>query len=431
VAGAKGGRRVSLRSDELFGLDAHISRAIDWFYATWFSNASGVGWAHYAGLDRVTEWGGTLEGVRALVRAGGSREEARVAGAIDWLKAVQEHDGGWKSWEIRHSCVEATSWVLITLRLSGEPADTPCVGRAADFLASCANLEQSHCSWGAFKGATPRIYPTLLAVWALCGLREDLSAKGSKWLKSVINADGGWGFLPTSSPSNVAMTSMTLYALCRTRNVARDALLDRATEWLQLHRESHGAWENVSEDWISHIDPSTKDPVPAQTRHFSLPWAIMALIKAGVPIVNPALLDGIRLLAGAQMIDGSWLFSRDDPKAHTWCVANAVWALVEARETLYSPAGLTTYLLHTVAQRQQSFSRMIKLHLSALYILTIGIIVYVSGFWWPLLSRTKTGLQGVSQFLGRNQESIVIGIFTSAVVAAAVGALAAYFRKRR
>ena len=85
---------------DILKLDEHISRTTGWFYNTWLDNETGTGWSHYAGLDRVTEWGGTLEGVRALVRVGENRYVPNIAKAIDWLKSTQQQNGGWKSWEI-------------------------------------------------------------------------------------------------------------------------------------------------------------------------------------------------------------------------------------------------------------------------------------------------------------------------------------------
>ena len=296
-------------------INSNISHGVEWLYETWLDNESGTGWSHYAGLDRATEWGGTLDGIRALIYSGEDKYDPRIQKAIDWLKSKQQENGGWGSWEIHQSCVEATAWTIITLKLCREDINSKYIQNGARFLAEAAVESDNLCSWGVFKDGQPRIYPSLLAICALRGLKNDLSSKGAQWLKESINSDGGWGFKPKDGFSNISMTSMVLYALLNTKNLTDgDRITKGAIKWIESHRNDDGTWDNNTEDWICNIDEETKDKIPTQTKHFSISWAIRAIVKAGIPISDKKLLDSVLALVGKQEIDGSWIFSRDDPK---------------------------------------------------------------------------------------------------------------------
>src|SRR5947207_10077889 len=147
--------------------DEHIKRAINWFYESCIEDGQCHGWSHYAGNPRVTEWGGTLDAIRALLYAGESVHHPKIAKSLEWLRTAQQDDGGWRSWEMKQSSVEVTSWVLITLKLAGIAPTDLSISRGHSFLSSS---QQENGSWGAYRGAESRVYPTLLSIWALTGL---------------------------------------------------------------------------------------------------------------------------------------------------------------------------------------------------------------------------------------------------------------------
>lgn len=410
--------------------DEHISRAIGWFYNTWVDNETGTGWGHFAGLERVTEWGGTLEGIRALVRVGENKNDHRIAKAISWLKSVQQQDGGWKSWEIRESCVEPTAWALITLRLCDESLDSKCFKKGIGFLIKATNVTEEHCYWGAYEGADPRVYPTLLAIWALSGIRDDLSAKGAKWLKASRNSDGGWGFRPNDEISNIAMTAMAVYVLLTTKQLFMGEMLEKTLGWIRSHLRNDGTWPAAIEDWISCLDPDTKDKIPAQTKHFSTAWALMALIKANVPISDPKLSNSLAVLAKMQEENGSWIFSRDDPKEYSWCVANAMWALADACDAFYSPVGFTSYVENIVSKSLRRATYMSIINLSLIILTIFGGILYLSGAYQGLLDSLAGFVAWLSGLVASIARELVIAIIATAVISSTI-AIYRWLKKRQ
>jgi len=357
--------------------DEHIARAVGWFYETWLDNPTGSGWSHYAGNPRVTQWGGTLDGVRALLYAGESRFNPKIAKSIEWLKSGQLEDGSWLSWEIRQSCVEVTGWMLITLRQAGEGPASGSVGNGAQFL---VDAQHSDGSWGAYKGAPSRVYPTLISVWALSRIDDAAAARGARWLEAGINSDGGWGFKHKDELSNIAMTAMVPYSLLTAGHID-PTLKQKAIDWIRAHREPNGLWEPVFEDWINYEDPETGEQFPTRTNHFSSGWVIMALIKAGESVLEPVLLDAVTTLASLQERDGSWAFVPYDPNRHTWCVANALWALADARNAMFSPMTHYQSMLDQTAQidRMRYRTRWIAILSAINLIAIIGVILYVTG----------------------------------------------------
>jgi len=315
-------------------LNKSISKASEWLYSTWLDNTTGTGWAHYEGLKNVTVWGGTLDGIRGLIRICDEISIPHITKSINWLKSVQQPDGGWTSWEVQQSCVDSTSWVIITLKLCNENVHRDDILEGIEFIVNAMNETKEYCNWGSFKGTEPRVYSTLLAIWALDGIEERICKKGAKWLQSVNNLDGGWGYLPIDGDSNIIITAMTLYVLLVTNNIVKNETKRNAIEWIKSNRIKNGLWENLTEDRISYINSQTKEQFPARTKHISTVWAILALLKAKIPVSDSQISESLSVLIDTQLPNGSWVFSNDDLKKYTWCTSNILWALVEARDTL-------------------------------------------------------------------------------------------------
>lgn len=393
--------------------EEHISRAAFWLFRTWLKNEAGVGWSLYQGENLICEWGGTLEGIRALVRAGEGKHDLRIAEAVKWLRSVQQENGGWGSHEIPEACVEATAWVIITLRLCGE--DSECIQKGVEFLVEAAEETNDNCRWGAYKGAEARIYPTLMAVWALNGVQEELSVKGANWLEASVNSDGGWGFLPKDGASNIAMTAMVLYVLLSCKHPCEAKTLKKAIEWIKSHRETDGSWGNVAEgDWICCIDPESGKTILTQTKHFSTAWAIMALIKAEKTVSDVELLESLNFLAEAQEEDGSWVFSHEDPKKYTWCTANGLWAMADARDAFYSPYGFTAYIKESVSRRYRWITYVTMINSFVLVL----VVLYLSGAYQTILNGLKRLVEQSAPSIMRNIEVFAVS------VAAAIAAIA-------
>jgi hypothetical protein len=379
----------SVSAREIYGLlvelDICISKGTRWFHASALANTSGRGWSHWAGNQRVTEWGGTLDAVRALLAAGESPVEPQIGGSLAWLKSVQRADGGWLSWEIRQSCVEVTTWVLIVLRDAGEQPDSQHVARGLEFLRHSRNDDGG---WGAYGGAKSRVYPSLLATWALSSWRDSLAEEGGKWLIDAANADGGWGFHPRDGLSNIALTAMVVYALLQADLLPAGDLREKAIDWIWRHQQSSGLWEFVIEDWVNFQDPNTGEEFPTRTSHISSAWAIEALLKAGVPVTHRRLYRSIQALARSQETDGSWAFVSYDQNRHTWCAADAVCALAAARRALRAPE-LYLGAMSDGGNSPYQANRLVRFVLlvaSANSVITLGILLHLIGALEPIVS---------------------------------------------
>lgn len=411
---------------DLLNIDSNIALGVEWLYSTWVDNESGTGWGHYSELDRVTEWGGTLDGIRALICSGEDKYDPRIEKAIVWLKSKQQENGGWGSWEIQQSCVEATAWTIITLKLCKEDLNSAHIRRGKEFLIEAAIETTNHCRWGAFKGDQGRIYPTLLAIWALKGLGNNLSAKGALWLKKSINQDHGWGFKPLDGFSNIAMTSMVLYVLLITKNLnEEDPIAKNAIKWIMSHRNVDGTWNNNTEKWICNIDNETNDVMPTQTNHLSISWAIRALIRAGIPVSDKELMDSILALIKMQEKDGSWIYTRDDPQKNIWCAANALIALVDVRNAFISPYGFISFIEPYLIKQMRIITYITIFNFILIGLLIIGIITYISGIYIIIIDYINSIMNIVSSSIKEIGHEVII-----TVIAAIVLAIAGYVQKR-
>ena len=332
--------------------------------------------------------------------------------------------------------MEATAWVLITLKLCNEDPNSECISKGTDFLLKVAHKTEEYCCWGAFKEAEPRIYPTLLAAWALSDIRNDFSVKGAEWLKNAVNSDGGWGFHPNDGASNTAMTAMTLYVLLTTKCLFGGEMLKAGVKWIKSHWKNDGTWGNNIEDWISYIDPETNDSIPTQTKHFSTAWAIILLIKADALTSDPQLVeDSLSVPASSQEQDGSWIFSQDDPKKHTWCIANAVLALEDARTAFYSPSGFVHYIEQSTIRKFKDlrwFVYISIINFSIIILAIIGVIFYLTGS----VENLQEIVISIKEYFQRNTGAILASIIATVIFSIAVIIYRVirkgrtYFRKR-
>jgi squalene-hopene/tetraprenyl-beta-curcumene cyclase len=132
---------------------------------------------------------GTWSVLCALGRAGLDRNEPIIARAVDWLKAIQNADGGWgescdsyaldrKGHEPASSTASQTAWAVLGLMAVGEVA-SPAVERGIHWL--IAN-QAADGLWGQefyTGGGFPRVfylryhgYPCYFPVWALARYRN-------------------------------------------------------------------------------------------------------------------------------------------------------------------------------------------------------------------------------------------------------------------
>jgi len=196
-------------------------------------------------------------------------QEACVKRAVAWLLAMQSKDGGWAAFDVDNdwkalsyvpfadhnamldpSCPDITGRVLEALCKYGLPSSHPAVRRGVDYLIRTQEQDGSwHGRWG-----VNYVYGTFLALRGLkaAGIsdREAYVLRAGEWLRSVQNADGGWGescesynnhcFVPAqSTPSQTAWAVLGLLA----GGDETSSSLQNGVEWLIEHQGADGLWE--------------------------------------------------------------------------------------------------------------------------------------------------------------------------------------------
>jgi len=250
-------------------LDRQITGAGDWQV-----NNPGVpsaGWAFefqnefYPDLDDTAFVLIALKGVRYPDRA---RMQAAVDGALAWLAAMQNRDGGWGAFDRDNDCAiltqvpfadhnamidpssaDVTARVLECFAYFGRTAADPVVARGL------AYLQREQTPDGAWYGrwGVNYIYGTSGVLRAAEALKIGASAwcqRGVAWLRSIQNRDGGFGETCASyadparkgrGPSTPSQSAWAIIGLLSGGNPAEPSVV-RAVEYLLDSQDASGAW---------------------------------------------------------------------------------------------------------------------------------------------------------------------------------------------
>jgi len=206
-----------------------------------------------------------LRGARA---SDASRQQAAERRAVQWLLAMQSSDGGWAAFDVDNdwkplshmpfadhnamldpTCPDITGRVLEALCRSGLDRGHRAVRRAVAYL---RRTQQAEGCWYGRWGVN-HIYGTFLA---LRGLRAAGESEGEayilragEWLRSIQNADGGWGescasyeegrYVP--APSTASQTAWALLGLLASGDTASSSVR-RGIEYLIETQRQDGSW---------------------------------------------------------------------------------------------------------------------------------------------------------------------------------------------
>lgn len=270
--------------------DERIARVCDWLVAKqvrmtgdWARNlrpddralrlgVDASAWAFEYRNDWYPDVDDTAMVAKALHRAGRPGDGARAA---RWLLAMQNDDGGWAAFDRTRdrpwmeaipfadhnamqdpSCSDITGRTIESLVTCGLRPDHPAIGRAVDYLLRTQQPEG--CWWG--RWGNNYVYGTWQALGGLSHARVPASHPAMRralaWVRSVQNADGGFGesansYLDRSlmgrGPSTASQTAWGLACLLYfvrpggpARAGADDAGLtgavERAVAWLCDHQ---------------------------------------------------------------------------------------------------------------------------------------------------------------------------------------------------
>jgi squalene-hopene/tetraprenyl-beta-curcumene cyclase len=235
-------------------------------------NVAPAGWYFEFANEWYPDIDDTAQVLLALSQSTGSDREAQQAArsrAIDWLLAMQGSDGGWAAFDVDNnwnflSCVPFADHNAML-----DPTCPDITGRVLEALAACrvphthqavrrgvAYLKKAQESEGSWYGrwGVDYIYGTYLALRGLQasgeGDREAYILHAGEWLRSIQNADGGWGescasydhgtYTPAhSTPSQTAWAVLGLIAGGDTTSSS----VHKGIEYLVETQRSDGGWD--------------------------------------------------------------------------------------------------------------------------------------------------------------------------------------------
>jgi len=267
-AGCAPERNLTASADWL--LSKEVRRKGDWSVKR--PNVEPSGWYFEFANEWYPDIDDTAQVLLALAQSSATDSQAQQATrkrAVDWLLAMQGSDGGWAAFDVDNNwnflssvpfadhnamldptCPDITGRVLEALAACGVPNSDPAVRRGVAYLKRSQEADGSwYGRWG-----VDYIYGTYLA---LRGLRasgendhEAFILRAGEWLRSIQNADGGWGescasydhgtFVPAhSTPSQTAWAVLGLIAGGDTTSSS----VHKGAEHLIETQRADGGWD--------------------------------------------------------------------------------------------------------------------------------------------------------------------------------------------
>ena len=261
---------------------ASMTRAADWLLSKevrrkgdWSSkrpNLRPSGWAFEFANEFYPDIDDTAMVLLALQHAKASDPErqARVESrAVNWLLGMQSADGGWAAFDVDNdwqllnkvpfadhnamldpTCPDITGRVMEALCRRGLTAQHPAISRGIEYLLSS---QERNGSWYGRWGVN-YVYGTFLSLRGLVATKDRQTSsaihRGSQWLRSVQNDDGGWGescagyeidkFVPAeSTPSQ---TAWALLGLLATGDL-HSRTVEQGVNWLLRNQNADGSWD--------------------------------------------------------------------------------------------------------------------------------------------------------------------------------------------
>jgi squalene-hopene/tetraprenyl-beta-curcumene cyclase len=189
--------------------------------------------------------------------------------AVQWLIDMQAKDGGWAAFDVDNNwpalthvpfadhnamldptCPDISGRVLECLALHGVAGEHPAMRKGVEYL---IRTQEQDGSWYGRWGVD-YLYGTYLALRGLRAAgesdREVHILRGGEWLRSVQNADGGWGESCESytkntyvnAPSTPSQTAWAILGLLASGDDRSDSL-ERAAQYLIRTQRPDGAWD--------------------------------------------------------------------------------------------------------------------------------------------------------------------------------------------
>jgi squalene-hopene/tetraprenyl-beta-curcumene cyclase len=251
-------------------LAREVRRKGDW--AIKRPNVEPSGWAFEYLNDFYPDIDDTAMVLLALSKAQGSDPAAQRAcekRALDWLIAMQSSDGGWAAFDADNNWEFLSSIPFADHNAMLDPPCADITGRSLEALAAM-DLDRNHravrrgVEWlvkhqetdGSWYGrwGVAYIYGTCFALRGLAAAgesdREAHILRAGEWLRSVQNADGGWGELAASydnrgftpGPSTPSQTAWAILGLIAGGD-SQSLSVRHGIEYLMETQRPSGGWD--------------------------------------------------------------------------------------------------------------------------------------------------------------------------------------------
>lgn len=196
-------------------------------------------------------------------------QQATVKRAVKWLLDMQSRDGGWAAFDVDNNweplsyvpfadhnamldptCPDITGRVIEALVKNGISQNHPAIQKGVDYL---VRTQEQDGSWFGRWGVD-YIYGTFLALRGLkaAGMsdREACVLRAGEWLRSIQNADGGWGESCasydnntfTAAPSTPSQTAWAILGLLAGGDES-SLSLNKGIEYLIETQRADGRWD--------------------------------------------------------------------------------------------------------------------------------------------------------------------------------------------
>ena len=261
--------------------DAALSRMRDWVsrrqlldeHGDWrIYNPEGKpgGWS----FEYTNTWYPDVDDTAAVVIAflkhdPSSRKGESIARAVEWIVSMQNEDGGWAAFDKQNDKVFLNEIPFSDMDSLCDPSTPDIVGRVLEALGILDNPKY-----------------------------REVCARGIAYLRASQEPEGSW--FGRWGVNYIYGTSNVLAALARQRIAAADPMVVRAIAWLRSVQNADGGWGECLESYANRALMGKGRSTASQTA-----WALMALL-AYLPREDSAVQRGIQWLVERQTSEGSW-----------------------------------------------------------------------------------------------------------------------------
>lgn len=408
----------------LSSLNRSIRDGVRWLDEQYISTHGA--WPSYQAADPDV-WGGTCLVLYALHGSEQYDDRGRIENAVEWLKRSQLSDGSWWLYKSQNTgSVRATAWALIVLKLFQADYSTATFSDAVNWLGDACYSFPEGCAWGSTgrNPEDPHVHATILAVWALNAVDDELAEKGADLLLTKLEENGG---LPKQDPRsderNEAMTALGLFVLSQTGYLdPGEKLFENGVEWLLDQQDPDtGSWRRYDENWVYKADEHVRT-MDATVEHPTTIWCLLALLESDLAVSDDRILQTVDAIIVQQDPESGIFDTRGQEHQPIYHTAYCLIALTEFYDEISSPAGVYELVekhnairTDRIESQIEKFHKQFRLSLGIAYGLLILLTAQVMG----LLNLFVTNLAEVFNWFAstilQQQSALLVGVVASLV----------------